>query len=395
MTDRFNLNALFEEDSASGAPTESMADGFLSPDELFKAVRQEEIEEIPPPPQEEPPLYFGEFAIKNYAKTPLYFGEFSVQNTEQNPDGFLSPDDLFKVSISSIQPVQAPPEPEIKQQPEPEEPKEIKEPKEPNEIKDIPPWQREKEEYPLEPGYIEPSYLDPRYLDSEYNETPLYYDDEFDAPEPAAIIEPLRETENPKAKGGKTSLIFNSLFYLLCTAIVIGAALFAFSNDPGKSYFGYRLYTVKTPSMTPQPDGPAGGFYAGDMIFVKLVEPETLREGDIITFMPNKNNSESFLTHRIVGTADTLTDDPNEPPGLYFITRGDANNADDPPISADMVIGKKVGAVRRAGFVVEAIRGNLIPILLFVVIAFAFIFTLRSLLLQHKSKRQEDAADTR
>jgi len=217
--------------------------------------------------------------------------------------------------------------------------------------------------------------LIPNEKTPQHTEKPLDFG-AFRTPQPAAGF-PL-ETAVPQTKGKKTlRVLFNCLFYLLCVSIIAGAALFAFSNDPGKNYFGYRLYSVKTPSMAPQSDSPPGGFYAGDMIFVKLTEPETLEIGDIITYAPNKNNPASFLTHRIVEIKNKLTTDPNEPAGLYFVTRGDANNTDDPPISADMVIGRKVGSIRNLGGVLEAIRGNFIPILIFVVIAFAFVFTLR------------------
>ena len=194
-----------------------------------------------------------------------------------------------------------------------------------------------------------------------------------------------------KSKGRKVvGFIFNCLFYLMCISIVAGAALFAFSNDPGKSYFNYRLYSVKTPSMKPQPDGPSGGFYAGDMIVVHMVAPESVEVGDIITFVPQKDRPDTFLTHRVVEIKEKLTNDPNEQAALYFVTRGDANDTDDPPISADMVIGKKVVSVRYVGNVIQVIRGNLIPIIIFIVVLFAFIFTLR-LLFSDPKKGKDDS----
>jgi|GEM_PF-1482796 len=193
-----------------------------------------------------------------------------------------------------------------------------------------------------------------------------------------------------KSTGMKiVGLIFNCLFYLMCISMVVGSALFAFSNDPGKSYFNYRLYSVKTPSMKPQPDGPSGGFYAGDMIVVHMVKPETVEVGDIITFVPQKDRPDTFLTHRVVEIKQKLTNDPNEAESLYFVTRGDANDTDDPPISADMVIGKKVVSVRYAGNVIQVVRGNLIPIVIFIVILFAFVFTLRLLFSDPKKKEEK------
>ena len=45
------------------------------------------------------------------------------------------------------------------------------------------------------------------------------------------------------------------LIYLLAAAIVVAGLLFAASNSPNKSIFGYRYYTVLTPSMEPSYKG--------------------------------------------------------------------------------------------------------------------------------------------
>jgi signal peptidase I len=56
-------------------------------------------------------------------------------------------------------------------------------------------------------------------------------------------------------KGVKIAkIVFNILFYALCLAIIAGSAVFAFSNDPHKSYGGFRLYYDKTESMVPPKD---------------------------------------------------------------------------------------------------------------------------------------------
>jgi signal peptidase len=173
------------------------------------------------------------------------------------------------------------------------------------------------------------------------------------------LLPPLPQPREAAARGrdGRGArLLFNALFCLLIAAIVGGAAFFAFSGNPRKSFFGYRLYTVKTPSMTPRADGssPPGGFRAGDAILVKLCEPEALRPGDIVTYVPGSDPS-VYLTHRVVRVLDRLGDDA----GVFFVTRGDANDADDPPIHGGMVIGKKVLAVPGLGVGLQFLRDNL------------------------------------
>ena len=72
------------------------------------------------------------------------------------------------------------------------------------------------------------------------------------------------ETEVQSTRGYKVLSVFRTIFvYLLAAGIIIAALLFAASNSPNKSLFGYRYYTVLTPSMEP-------AYKVGDMVFVKI-----------------------------------------------------------------------------------------------------------------------------
>jgi signal peptidase I len=227
------------------------------------------------------------------------------------------------------------------------------------------------------PVYIAPAYAPPAYAP---------YPAAYPEPQPAPLP-PEKAPPTPGQRAGR--FMADCLFVLMCVALVLGAALVAVSNEPGETYLGYRLYTVKTPSMDPQPGGPPGGFYSGDVILVRVVPPETLREGDIVTFVPNKANPNAFLTHRIVNIKNTLTDNPDEIPGLYFVTRGDANNANDPPISAEMVVGKKVASVRGLGSALQVVRANIAPILVCALAALAFAASVRYYFSDPGTKRKK------
>ena len=89
-------------------------------------------------------------------------------------------------------------------------------------------------------------------------------------------------------------------------------------NRNDRSIFGYKMYIVNTDSMA------ATDFSAGALIFVKEVDPSTLQEGDIITFM--SQDTESFgetITHKI----RRKTVDAEGNPG--FITYGTTTGTDD------------------------------------------------------------------
>ena len=92
-------------------------------------------------------------------------------------------------------------------------------------------------------------------------------------------------------------------------------------NRNDRHLFGYRAYVVTSDSMSKT------DFDAGDLILVKNVDPTTLKEGDIITYM--SQNPESFgetITHKI----RSITKDANGNPG--FITYGTTTDTEDATI---------------------------------------------------------------
>ena len=101
---------------------------------------------------------------------------------------------------------------------------------------------------------------------------------------------------------------------------------------------GYQMYIVLSGSMSPE-------FDTGSLAFVREVDPLELTEGDIITFQ-STNDEGSLTTHRIV---EVQRED-----GLQFITRGDANNINDPiPVPADNVVGIVTGSVPYVGYLIN------------------------------------------
>ncbi len=176
----------------------------------------------------------------------------------------------------------------------------------------------------------------------------------------------------PKRTGG---ILSNVIFFLGMIALVGGSILFALNGSPDKSIFGYRFYSIKTGSMTPgaysEEKGLTGGFRAGDMIIVKLCDPAEIKVGDIITFVPG-SDSTAYLTHRVAEIKTALAGSE----GLFFVTRGDANNADDPPISANMLIGKKVLSIPHMGAAVSYVKQHIVISFVMIISVFLLLLTL-------------------
>ncbi|MBR5280951.1 MAG: signal peptidase I [Clostridia bacterium] len=89
-------------------------------------------------------------------------------------------------------------------------------------------------------------------------------------------------------------------------------------NRNDRTLFGYKIFIVNSDSMEKT------DFKSGDLIFVKAVDLDTLKPGDIITFISKDENSlDETLTHKI----RSLATDANGNKG--FITYGTSTNADD------------------------------------------------------------------
>ena len=102
-------------------------------------------------------------------------------------------------------------------------------------------------------------------------------------------------------------------------------------------------------------------------LVVKPVDPSELKREDVITFI-DPADPVRVVSHRIM---DVVA-------GGSFITRGDANNTDDPkPVPAENILGKAEYAIPYAGYVLDFVQSTegliiavLIPSLLIVVFEF-------------------------
>ena len=104
------------------------------------------------------------------------------------------------------------------------------------------------------------------------------------------------------------------LWSVLSTLIVIAVVALAILLA-GVRIVGLTPYVVLSGSMEPT-------YHTGSLIYDKKVDPFTLKEGDVITFMVSED---TLATHRIVG----VVPDEEDPGTIRFRTKGDANDAED------------------------------------------------------------------
>ena len=194
--------------------------------------------------------------------------------------------------------------------------------------------------------------------------------------------------ENKRPKGYAKAKIFNVLstvlIFLLSAGILIGAVLFAFNTSPTKSIFGYRYYTVLTPSMSPS-------YNVGDVVFVHIEGPDNINVGDVITFNPS-NDSEAYLTHRV---SEKIKDYQNT--GITcFKTKGDANNSEDGfLIDQNRVVGKVVFGIPGLGYVIRFVQLRWYMILAITAMIIVLICLLKYYFKDDKQKTDEPEDDAK
>ncbi len=101
------------------------------------------------------------------------------------------------------------------------------------------------------------------------------------------------------------------------------------NKDDVPNVGGISPLIVLTESMDPT-------IKAGDIIFVKSVDPEDIRDGDVISFFDPAGNGTSVVTHRVERIGRDVNGNVVE-----FWTKGDNNNtADRLPVPKEALVGK-------------------------------------------------------
>ena len=132
----------------------------------------------------------------------------------------------------------------------------------------------------------------------------------------------------------KVKKIWNAVTTVL-VALVVLFAIFLM----GSRLVGLQVFNVISGSMEPT-------YSVGDLLYVKTVDPDSVKVGDPITFVLNKDLL--VATHRVVAI-----DSVNR----QFTTKGDANETEDAaPVHFNNLVGVPVFAIPLLGYVSDYIQ---------------------------------------
>ena len=146
----------------------------------------------------------------------------------------------------------------------------------------------------------------------------------------------------------KVKKIWDTVTTVLVVLVVIFAIFLM-----GSRLVGLQVFNVISGSMEPT-------YSVGDLLYVKTVDPDSVKVGDPITFVLNEDLV--VATHRVVAV-----DSQNR----LFTTKGDANETEDAsPVHFNNLVGVPVFAIPLLGYVSAYIQN---PPGMYVAIAFGVV----------------------
>lgn len=159
---------------------------------------------------------------------------------------------------------------------------------------------------------------------------------------------------------------------LIVTIAIIIAVLLV-----GLKFLGFQIYTVVSGSMEPT-------YHVGSLIYVKKVDPNTLKVKDPITFKLGDN---TIATHRIVEIVPAEQDSTK----YSFRTKGDANeDADAKLVEPNQVLGKAYFTIPYLGYLATYIQsspGNIVTVC--TAIALIILVIILDILTEEPKKEEE------
>ncbi len=151
-----------------------------------------------------------------------------------------------------------------------------------------------------------------------------------------------------------TFLVKATLIFIVCLLVSLSVAIFMMQTRPFKDMpviGNYEPLMVLSGSMEPQ-------LKVGSVVFITRVDPDQIREGDIITFSSpvdlsrSRSSDQTLTTHRVVSVIE-------KDQTRFFQTKGDANNdVDGRLVDESEVKGRESFDIPYLGYVSHYLRGR-------------------------------------
>lgn len=174
------------------------------------------------------------------------------------------------------------------------------------------------------------------------------------------------------------------LLYIVLILVLLAVILQRVSNNQ-LGLGGLKMYNIVTGSMVPV-------YNVGDVIIAKNVEPNEIKIGDDVVYKGEEGSfKDKIVTHRIISIGE-------KDGQKIFTTQGVANNAPDPSITQEQILGKVVYKLKILSLLSHLVNNNLftmyfvifVPIVLIIVINIVRIIKSRE---EDEEEEEEDGED--
>ena len=129
-----------------------------------------------------------------------------------------------------------------------------------------------------------------------------------------------------KKIGKVLKTIFNIVVTIFVVMFLLVVCLQRFSNNQ-ITFLGYRMFSVASSSMAPD-------YQVGDVLIVKITEPEDIKVGDSVTYYGKVGSfANKVITHQVI-KIETNVDGKR-----VFHTKGISNLVEDPLVYEEQIYG--------------------------------------------------------
>jgi len=171
---------------------------------------------------------------------------------------------------------------------------------------------------------------------------------------------------------GPAALISDILFYLAIAMVLLVVVTSGSASGAPKVIAGFSYFTVLSASM--QSEIPQGSF-----ILVQEANPGSLKVGDTVTYMRDRNTT---VTHKIIGIYENYQNGG----AIGFITQGVNNaNPDKEIVHEANIVGKVILVLPGVGAVISSLRANLHVLFVMFALCLILSFSLRGIFVRPKN----------
>ena len=144
--------------------------------------------------------------------------------------------------------------------------------------------------------------------------------------------EKIQKIKNNKVLKIIGNIIYTIVFIFIALILIIAVLQRTTNNEI--SLGGYRIFVVATGSMVPK-------YNVGDVLLSKEIAPENIKVGDDIVYKGKKGSfNDKVITHRVISI------EKHDDGGYKIITKGVANEEQDPEIDETQVYGKIIYKIK-------------------------------------------------